>query len=562
MKILSIIPFFVLAACGGGFHHIDEEVKALMQETSGDMNADSPPNRSLEVDLANEDLYKEWPSTSNPLPSDLTFTPAEPLNVEAVESSLDRAAEQLAKEGETVTLHDALTWASAHSKEMQFAQYDYMYTTLSLINEFHEWHPHFSYGVDTGITADSTGGMYDTSLSVINDFSVAKNFQYGGSISASFLTTVAERLHNAASTTNSIDSDLSVALELPLLRGSGAIAKESLIQAQRNMVYAARTYERFRRSFYRDLVGDYLSLVVQKQALDNAQRGVDSLRQVAQRQKALYESGRARLYDSADAENQALAAVANLSQSWERYRLAIDRFKIRIGWPIDKQVQIETASIGVVPPLVNVQDAVSDALEYRLDLQTEYDQLADKSRAIENALNALLPNVSLSLSTTLESDDDKPLSFNEKEFDYLAGLSVDIPIDQHEEEVAVRQAQITLLKAKRAFREARDNVVISVRSALRNIEVFQFSYDLQERNVGIAKLGLDSINADPDRVSVLDQTRAIQDLQSAQNARDSAKRDLELSIIDYLLQAGQLRITSVGGLQLPIDQNNLTVEEQ
>jgi hypothetical protein len=69
--------------------------------------------------------------------------------------------------------------------------------------------------------------------------------------------------------------------------------------------------------------------------------------------------------------------------------------------------------------------------------------------------------------------------------------------------------------------------------------------------VAIAELGLDSINADPDRVSVLDQTRAISDLQRAQDARDSAKRDLELSIIDYFLSAGQLRIGNNGSLQLP-----------
>ena len=95
---------------------------------------------------------------------------------------------------------------------------------------------------------------------------------------------------------------------------------------------------------------------------------------------------------------------------------------------------------------------------------------------------------------------------------------------------------------------------MEVRSALRNIEVFQFTLDLQERNVEIAQLGLDSINAAPDRVSVLDQTRAISDLQGAKDARDSAKRDLELAIIDYLLQAGQLRISPVGTLMLPIDK--------
>ena len=82
--------------------------------------------------------------------------------------------------------------------------------------------------------------------------------------------------------------------------------------------------------------------------------------------------------------------------------------------------------------------------------------------------------------------------------------------------------------------------------------MFQFTLDLQERNVEIAQLGLDSINADPDRVSVLDQTRAISELQGAQDARDSARRDLELAIVDYLLQAGQLRIQQNGSM-VPID---------
>jgi hypothetical protein len=53
---------------------------------------------------------------------------------------------------------------------------------------------------------------------------------------------------------------------------------------------------------------------------------------------------------------------------------------------------------------------------------------------------------------------------------------------------------------------------------------------------------------------VLDQTRAISDLQSAKDARDSARRDLELSIVDYLLQAGQLRIAPNGTLILPTDK--------
>ena len=129
------------------------------------------------------------------------------------------------------------------------------------------------------------------------------------------------------------------------------------------------------------------------------------------------------------------------------------------------------------------------------------------------------------------------MKFSGEDLDFIAGFSFSVPLDKETERIFVRQQQIALEKSKRSYRESKDTVAVEVRSALRSITVYQFTLDLQERNVDIAKLGLDSINADPDRVSVLDQTRAISDLQGAKDSRDSAKRDLELSIVDYLLQA-------------------------
>jgi len=147
-----------------------------------------------------------------------------------------------------------------------------------------------------------------------------------------------------------------------------------------------------------------------------------------------------------------------------------------------------------------------------------------------------------------------PPDFDERDVNYSIGLSLGIPLDRENDRITVRQSQILLERAKRSLRTSKETVAIEVRSSLRNIEVFQFTLDLQERNVEIAQLGLNSINADPDRVSVLDQTRAISELQGAQDARDSARRDLELSIVDYLLQAGQLRIQQNGNMY-PIETN-------
>lgn len=549
-KRLCVILICLPIGCSGGLKDIDRRVDKLMFESSARMGAEQPPTSFASLPFSNESLTQTNPKTINPSADALGFQPATKLDGAEIAKSLDRAAEDLAASSEVLTLNDSLVWADENAKEMQFAQYDYLSKTLSLLSELHLWGPRFFNKITSNLSAVSNDGLYDTSLAVVNDFSITQKLQNGGDISARALTNIARDIHDA-STANSSSSALSITLDIPLLRGAGSVARESLIQAKRNLVYAARSYERFRRTFYKDIVSDYLSLVVQKQSLENAQRGVDSLRQLAKRQAALYESGRTRLYDSADAENQALASVARLSQSWERYRLALDRFKIRIGWPIQSTIQVVPATLGVQPPAVLVPEAVLEALSYRLDLQNEKDRVIDTQRGVKNALNNVLPDISFAASGSTDSDIDKPMRFGGEEIDYAAGLSVSLPLDRETERINVRQQQITLERARRQYRESRDSVAVSVRSALRNIDVFQFTLDLQERNVKIAQLGLDSINADPDRVSVLDQTRAISDLQGAQDARDSANRDLELSIVTYLLQAGRLRVSGDGALVLP-----------
>ena len=541
----------LISSCDSGFQEIDQRVDALMARTSADMSANQPALQSKNVNTPANSIGNSSPQTINPTIDMLEYVPVGDFDVEGVAESLDRAAEELEASSEVITLQDALAWSSSHAREMRFAEYDYLSSTLSLLSELHLWGPRFFNSINTNLSADSTDGLYDTSLSVVNNFSVTHKLPFGGSVTAGALTTIARSLHEVSTSNESSDSSFDIAVEIPLLKGSGDVARESLIQSRRNLVYAAWSFERFRRTFYREIVRDYLGLVVQKKSLENAQRGVDSLRQLARRQAALYAAGRARFYDSADAENQALASIASLSQSWEQYRLSLDRFKLRIGWPIEKQVQVEPTPIGLLPPAVDVGQSIQDALLYRLDLQNERDQLEDTRRSVVNSLDSLLPDITFSASATMDSGSDKPATFGGRDVDYLAGLSVSLPLDREIERIAVRSQQIALEKTRRNYRESRDNVALEVRSALRDIEVFQFSLDLQERNVQIAQVGLDSINVAPERVSVLDQTRAISDLQSAKDARDSAAKDLELSIVDYLLQAGRLRIDVNGGLLLP-----------
>ena len=87
-----------------------------------------------------------------------------------------------------------------------------------------------------------------------------------------------------------------------------------------------------------------------------------------------------------------------------------------------------------------------------------------------------------------------------------------------------------------------------MRSAVRDIDANLFSLDIQRRNVEIARLNIESIDADPDTYTVLDQLSAIQSLQQAQNGRAQAFRRVQESILGYLLRTGQLRINDEAAL--------------
>ena len=87
-----------------------------------------------------------------------------------------------------------------------------------------------------------------------------------------------------------------------------------------------------------------------------------------------------------------------------------------------------------------------------------------------------------------------------------------------------------------------------MRSRVRAIERAQFSFLLQERNVGIAENRLQSIEAAPDRASTRDRTEAVNALRRAEDQRDSAARDLQVAIIEYLGASGRLRVRRDGTL--------------
>ena len=453
-------------------------------------------------------------------------------------------------------LVEAIQFATTNSLEYVNAEEDYLIAALALLIEEHKWEPRFfnDFRLDSEI-GDFAGleGRFDSALTIVNDFGVSQRLPMGGEVSASLI----------ASTTNLLDNfflnngeyadnvDLVLSADIPLLRGAGNTVREPLIQAKRNLVYAARAFETFRRTYYLNLVTNYLNLVVQQQSIENARRSVALFQQVEKRSSALVEAGRLEPFQADLAKQDTLFEIDRLGGLEERYRLAVDQFKLLIGMATESPVIIKKEMLDLDAPEITPDEAVLIALRLRLEVQTERDQIDDLRRKVDLAKNGLLSDLDLNGSVLVPfADPTNNIGFDlsPDEVSFGVGLTFSAALDRVIEKYQLRQSQIKLEQSIRQYYNARDKVAIEVRSRVRAIERAQFSFLLQERNVGIAENRLQSIEAAPDRASTRDRTEAVNALRRAEDQRDSAARDLQVAIIEYLGASGRLRVRRDGTL--------------
>jgi outer membrane protein TolC len=452
------------------------------------------------------------------------------------------------------TFDDAVAYSMVHADEYLTAEEAYLIVAIRLLIEEHKWTP-----LPTNITSakfinDGYAGRYNNALSIVNDLGVSQRLPFGGDVSASFVVSATQQLDEYLSSTDTQSADIVLRAAIPLLRGFGDVAQEDLIQSRRNLVYAARNFEQFRRDFYYDLSNDYLTLVLQLQGIANGERQVERSAQVEARTKALVASGRTEPFQADLAIQNTLFALDRLSSQRELYRLTLDRFKARVGMPVDESIKIDPTEFKLPIPRVNPDEALGIAFRYRLDLQTDRDIVDDFSRKVDVARNDLLGDLDLLLTNNLPTNPVKPqsgLQFQPDYNDFSASLVFSMPLDRVPEDLRLRQTQILLEQSKRQYFQSRDNAAVAVRQASRGIERSQFSLVVQQKNVEAAMNRQAAIDAAPDRATARDRTEALDALRRAQDSLDAAKRDLQVAILRYLNTTGQLRIAPDGKL-IPI----------
>jgi len=481
-------------------------------------------------------------------------------------------SEDKASEVTVVGLSSALAYANRNARTLQEAKEDIYLAALDLTLERHLWTPQFVASVRGEFADYGQVRDFDRAMSAVSEVAVSQRLPYGGEVTASVVNSLMRDLGRHV--TSGETGSFILSADIPLFRGFGRTARESRYSAERELIYAVRIYERFRRSFLVDIAADYFGLQQSKAAITNSFKSYDS-RYYNWKRAATFKSlhQEHNILDAPRAQSSFLDAEAALVSAKEHYASSLDRFKIRIGMPIDALLDVvdqdqdaESAAIEMLLVDVDESEALDIALQSRLDLLNSLDSVDDARRGVLVAKNSILPDLDLSGSVTMDTDANRPnsTSYNTERTTWRGGLQLRVD-DRKTERNNYRRSLISLRRVERRYGELIDSVRSDVRRALRRIAQQENLWQIRALDVHINELRHAAAEERfrQGRITNRDYVEAEDDLLSARNAESGAIASYRQAILEFRRDTGTLRVDENGkwAADFHMDQKTNTVSD-
>jgi len=458
---------------------------------------------------------------------------------------------QPALERQPLTLQDAVAYAMRHSREFQSEKEELYLAALALTLERHLWTPQFFGEVSYEYANYGQVRDFDHAMTAIAQVGATQRLPYGGEVTAQIVNSLMRDL--GAHITSGETGQMILSADIPLLRGAGKVAQESRYQAERELIYAARTFERYRRAFLVEVASSYFDVLALKAGIENAQASVEALAIDKARSDGLAKTGRILQVDVDRAEVEYLRARNDAITAQTAYDSALDRFKILIGMPTVQPIEAVEPDFEVAAPAVDEELAIETALRSRLDLLNEQDAVDDPRRAVLVARNNLLPDLDFRGSVTLDTDPNRKnsVSYNTERTTWRGEVAMEIPLNRVAERNEYRSSIIDLRRAERNYDRRRDEVRLDVRDAFRGIEQARLSLEIQAENIKINDFRKRQAEELLNRgllQSNRDKIEAETDWRDAKNRYAQAEANYRTAVLAFLRDTETLRVTDDGRL--------------
>lgn len=444
--------------------------------------------------------------------------------LEIIENRLGTGSQKL-------SLEQALDLAVETSREYQTEKERLYLTALTLTGERHAFGPQFFARSSAGLDRASNG---ERSGSVSSRLGVDQALKTGGSLSVSLVNDLLR--YYTGNARNSAINTLSVNLVQPVLRGFGKNnpAVEQLTQAERNVIYAVRSFSHFQNRFAIQIVNQYFNLLAQKNVIRNTYSNylsqVTSTKRLEARSK-----DRANRSDVDQARQSELNVKNSYVNSVSGYLNALDQFKLTLGVPLNTKLQLDDSeleqlkAIGLIPANIDRDRSFRLAVERQLPLLNEIDRFEDSKRKIKVAASQLRPGLNILGNASLSSD--APTDYTRFDIDrvrYGVGLELDLPLDRLRQRNNYRATLVSFESQLRSLGLSLDTLKDDIDSSLRNLEQRRQNYLIQKNALQVADRRVEMFII-RQRAGELN----VRDLVESQNAQISAQNAVTAALVAY-----------------------------
>ena len=462
--------------------------------------------------------------------------------------------------GTILTLPQAVAIATDHNRVYQTEKENLYIKALDLRLARHQFDP-ILFGSGEAEYVKARGG---TASEENASLGMQKLFATGASIGANVTLSWIDVLSGDAR--GGLSRILTVAATQPLLRGSDPnIVLENLTQAERDLLYQVRTFNRYRKKFVVSIIAQYYQVLQSYDQLENSRHNYDVLVDVCGNAEKLAEAGRLPRFELDQARQDKLVASDTVVKAEKIYKQTLDDFKLSLAVPTETEFGLDynelaaMRNVKMTMPVFLEADAIDTAIALRLDLANAFDAINDAERKILVALDSTRPDLRLVAAANLKSKNTSdPVTLRTSRDSAALGLQFDPQLDKVSLENDYRLSLITLDQSRRLYEEKIDTIVRDIREVYRDLAEATKRYKDQTEQLFLAGRRFDNTMAllQYGRANTRDVLDAQRDLYRAQDAATTAMINYAVAMLRFYRDVEVLQVRPDGMWQTTISASS------
>ncbi len=246
-----------------------------------------------------------------------------------------------------LTLANLMELATINSREYQTRKELLFTTALALTRRRYQFDLNpspFGNGTAANFRHLRSNGITENQLAVPSGVGVQKTLASGGEFLARFANSVVLTFNGPSGFATDIGSEMIFDFQQTIFQRD--VRFENLTQAERDVIYATRDYLRFRKQLFRDVAGQYYSLLLNYRGVEiNAQDYFTNLRGFIQSQAEYRTAEKIPRIQVDQFEQNVLRTRSNLVSNCFSLDAALDQLKFRLGLPIEMPLFLELTEL-------------------------------------------------------------------------------------------------------------------------------------------------------------------------------------------------------------------------